>query len=83
MYITNATSFLLAWLRDPRAISAITPSGRRISALITQGIGTTTGPVMELGPGTGSFTYSLLALQLHFGFQVSLSSGSLMGASPA
>ncbi|MBB3384126.1 class I SAM-dependent methyltransferase (plasmid) [Rhizobium sp. WW22] len=60
MYITNATSFLLAWLRDPRAISAITPSGRRISALITQGIGTTTGPVMELGPGTGSFTYSLL-----------------------
>ncbi|NLS16644.1 methyltransferase domain-containing protein [Rhizobium sp. P40RR-XXII] len=60
MYITDAASFLLAWLRNPRAISAVTPSGPRVSALMTQGIGATTGPVMELGPGTGSFTYSLL-----------------------
>ena len=60
MHITDAASFFLAWLRNPRAISAVTPSGSRVSALMTQGIGPATGPVMELGPGTGAFTYSLL-----------------------
>ncbi|OJY77653.1 MULTISPECIES: methyltransferase domain-containing protein [unclassified Rhizobium] len=60
MLITDAASFFLAWLRNPRTISAVTPSGSRVSALMTQGIGPATGPVMELGPGTGVFTYSLL-----------------------
>lgn len=60
MHIADAASFFLAWLRNPRAISAVAPSGSRVSALMTQGIGPATGPVMELGPGTGAFTYSLL-----------------------
>lgn len=60
MLLTEAASFFLAWLRNPRAISAVVPSGSRVSALMTQGIGPATGPVMELGPGTGAFTYSLL-----------------------
>lgn len=60
MLLTDAASFFLAWLRNPRAISAVAPSGSRVSALMTQGIGPATGAVMELGPGTGAFTYSLL-----------------------
>lgn len=60
MLFTDAAAFFLAWLRNPRAIAAVTPSGPRVSALMTQGIGPATGPVMELGPGTGAFTCSLL-----------------------
>ncbi|HTG37657.1 SAM-dependent methyltransferase [Sphingomonas sp.] len=52
--------FALAWLRDPAATAAIAPSGRRLAALITRAIDAQTGPVAELGPGTGPFTRALI-----------------------
>jgi phospholipid N-methyltransferase len=38
----------------------ITPSGRALSELVTSEISSATGPVIELGPGTGVFTRALL-----------------------
>ncbi|NZD50000.1 class I SAM-dependent methyltransferase [Rhizobium leguminosarum] len=52
--------FLLAWLRAPLRIASITPSGPHLAGLMTKEISTLTGPVLELGPGTGVFTAALL-----------------------
>ncbi|TBY13765.1 class I SAM-dependent methyltransferase [Rhizobium laguerreae] len=52
--------FLLAWLRAPLRIASITPSGPRLAGLMTKEISPLTGPVLELGPGTGVFTAALL-----------------------
>jgi phospholipid N-methyltransferase len=52
--------FLLAWLRAPLRIASITPSSPRLAGLMTQEISAATGPVLELGPGTGVFTAALL-----------------------
>ena len=60
MSLADIPPFFLAWLRNPRSIAAVTPSGARVADLMTQDINAATGPVLELGPGTGSFTYSLL-----------------------
>jgi len=57
----DAARFLRAWLADPLAIAAVAPSGRTLARLMTAGIGPETGPVIELGPGTGVFTQALLA----------------------
>jgi phosphatidylethanolamine/phosphatidyl-N-methylethanolamine N-methyltransferase len=53
-------SFFLAWMSAPRRVGAIAPSGAALADLITREIGPSTGPVLELGPGTGAFTYKLL-----------------------
>jgi len=53
--------FLRAWLRNPRAVGAMAPSGRALAQAITRHVGATTGPVLELGCGTGVFTRALLA----------------------
>ncbi|MBB5699187.1 class I SAM-dependent methyltransferase [Sphingomonas yantingensis] len=50
--------FLARWLRNPRAIASITPSGSALAALITREIDR--GPVLELGSGTGAFVPALL-----------------------
>jgi phospholipid N-methyltransferase len=44
----------------PRRVGAIAPSGAALADLITREISPSTGPVLELGPGTGAFTYKLL-----------------------
>ncbi|MEM7779078.1 MAG: methyltransferase domain-containing protein [Pseudomonadota bacterium] len=49
------------WLRSPKQVGAITPSSRRLARAITDGISGRTGPVIELGPGTGVITRALLA----------------------
>lgn len=54
-------SFLRAWLADPRRVAAITPSGTALAKLVTCEISPATGPVLELGAGTGVFTRALLA----------------------
>ncbi len=56
----DGATFFRAWLSDPFAIGAIAPSGTALAALITSRIGPDTGPVIELGPGTGVFTRALL-----------------------
>lgn len=52
--------FFFAWLRNPLRVASITPSSTTLASLVTREISADTGPVMELGPGTGPFTYALL-----------------------
>lgn len=52
--------FFTAWLGNPRSVAAIAPSSKALAQLITRDIDARTGPVLELGPGTGVFTQSLL-----------------------
>ena len=49
----DALSFLLAWAAAPFRIGSVTPSSSSLAALMTRDIGPETGPVLELGPGTG------------------------------
>lgn len=53
-------SFFLAWMSAPGRVGAIAPSGEALANLITSEITQATGPIIELGPGTGAFTYKLL-----------------------
>jgi phospholipid N-methyltransferase len=53
--------FVRAWARAPKLVGAVLPSGDALARLITSEIGPDTGPVIELGPGTGVFTRALLA----------------------
>jgi phosphatidylethanolamine/phosphatidyl-N-methylethanolamine N-methyltransferase len=53
-------SFFRALMADPYRVGAITPSGPALAELITREISASTGPVIELGPGTGVFTSALL-----------------------
>jgi phosphatidylethanolamine/phosphatidyl-N-methylethanolamine N-methyltransferase len=52
--------FMRQLVRNPRTISAMAPSSRRLAAAITAGIGPETGQVAEFGPGTGVFTRAIL-----------------------
>jgi len=60
MAISDALLFLGAWILDPLRVAAIAPSGRALAELITREISDETGPVLELGPGTGTFTRAVL-----------------------
>lgn len=53
-------SFFLSWLSSPRRVGAIAPSSEMLAELITKEITPSSGPVIELGPGTGVFTYKLI-----------------------
>lgn len=61
MQTGDTALFLRAWLADPLSIAAVAPSGPTLARLMTAGIGPETGPVIELGPGTGVFTRALLS----------------------
>jgi len=61
MSLNDTLGFLRAWLRDPRSIGAVTPSGPALARLMTMHISSLDGPVIELGPGTGALTRALLA----------------------
>ncbi|SDR60008.1 Phospholipid N-methyltransferase [Rhizobiales bacterium GAS191] len=60
MPASDILPFFRAWVRDPLRVAAVAPSGATVAALMTKEITAETGPVMELGPGTGPFTYALL-----------------------
>ncbi|WP_166295171.1 class I SAM-dependent methyltransferase [Bradyrhizobium sp. 2S1] len=53
-------SFFTAWMAAPGRVGAIAPSCAALAELITRDISANTGPILELGPGTGAFTYQLL-----------------------
>ncbi|WP_328824607.1 class I SAM-dependent methyltransferase [Mesorhizobium neociceri] len=53
--------FLRAWMANPLRVAAMAPSGTALASLMTSEIDASTGVVIELGPGTGSFTRALLA----------------------
>ena len=56
----DALSFLLAWVAAPLRVASVTPSSASLAALMTRDIGADTGPVLELGPGTGPITEALV-----------------------
>ena len=56
----HAISFFLSWMVSPRRVGAIAPSGQALATLMTKDIDPESGPVIELGPGTGAFTYKLM-----------------------
>ena len=56
---SDAARFLVEWSRHPYDIAAIAPSGPALASLITCEIDGASGPVLELGPGTGVFTRAL------------------------
>jgi phospholipid N-methyltransferase len=53
--------FLRAWVADPARVGAIAPSSAVLAGLITSEISAASGPIIELGPGTGVFTHAVLA----------------------
>src|SRR5436305_9623136 len=54
--------FIRSWFEKPLAIGAVTPSGRVLARTMAGYIDPArTGPVIELGPGTGPVTEALLA----------------------
>lgn len=59
--VKERLSFLVQYLRNPKEVGALLPSGSAISSLMTREINATNAPVLELGPGTGSFTRAILA----------------------
>lgn len=52
--------FFRSWMAAPLRVAAVAPSGNALAKIMTQDIGSGTGQVIELGPGTGAFTAKLL-----------------------
>jgi len=57
---SSAWSFFRMWLKHPRRVAAVAPSGQSLAVAMTASIAPTSAPVIELGPGTGVFTRALL-----------------------
>ncbi len=58
---SDSALFLRQLIRNPRQISAISPSSPWLARAMTAGITPHTGPVVEFGPGTGRLTAAILA----------------------
>lgn len=58
---TDHLRFARSWAADPLRVAAIAPSSRSLARLITRDIAPISGPILELGPGTGVFTAALIA----------------------
>lgn len=52
--------FFMQYLRNPKQVGAIAPSSAALAAAITRDISPADAPVIELGPGTGTVTRSIL-----------------------
>jgi phosphatidylethanolamine/phosphatidyl-N-methylethanolamine N-methyltransferase len=61
MTTRDALSFFCAWVSNPSQVGAVAPSGAALAELMSSEITAASGPVVELGPGTGVFTRALLA----------------------
>lgn len=48
------------WLRNPRAVGAVMPSGQQLASAMASQVIPAAGPVVELGGGTGAITAALL-----------------------
>lgn len=59
-YAADYGRFFLSWLSNPLRVAAVAPSGKALAKLMTCEITDSTGPILELGPGTGVFTRALL-----------------------
>jgi phosphatidylethanolamine/phosphatidyl-N-methylethanolamine N-methyltransferase len=58
---SESSVFLRQLIRNPREVSAISPSSPWLARAMTAGIKPHTGPVVEFGPGTGRLTAAILA----------------------
>lgn len=58
----DGVKFLSSWLKNPKNVGAVAPSGpvlsRTMAAIVEPAL---EGPIVELGPGTGPVTAALLA----------------------
>ncbi|MCA0919868.1 class I SAM-dependent methyltransferase [Pseudooceanicola nanhaiensis] len=52
--------FLGEMMRRPKEVSAIAPSSQAVARMMTAGVEQVSGPIVEIGPGTGSFTRAIL-----------------------
>ncbi|MCK3778121.1 phospholipid methyltransferase [Ensifer sesbaniae] len=59
--LSDLVRFFRAWLSDPLRVAAVIPSGMALADVMTREISAATGPVIELGAGTGVFTRALIA----------------------
>lgn len=57
---SDFTVFLSEMMRNPREVSAIAPSSAAVARRMTEGVENVEGPIVEIGPGTGSFTRAIL-----------------------
>lgn len=57
---SDLSVFLGEFLRHPGEVVAILPSSPAVARRMTEGLAGITGPVVEIGPGTGSFTRAIL-----------------------
>jgi phosphatidylethanolamine/phosphatidyl-N-methylethanolamine N-methyltransferase len=60
--LDDEVRFIRSWLEKPLATGAVMPSGRVLARTMASYVDAqTTGPVIELGPGTGPVTEALVA----------------------
>ena len=59
--LDDEVRFLRSWIEKPLHMGAVMPSGRVLARTMAQYVDTkSTGPVVELGPGTGAITNALI-----------------------
>jgi phosphatidylethanolamine/phosphatidyl-N-methylethanolamine N-methyltransferase len=56
----DAWTFFRQWLRNPRAMAALSPSSRQLARLMIEQLPENARRIVELGGGTGVFTQALL-----------------------
>ena len=60
--LDDEVRFLRSWIEKPLHMGAVMPSGKVLARTMAQYVDVeSTGPVVELGPGTGAITTALLA----------------------
>ncbi|HEY8335919.1 MAG TPA: rRNA adenine N-6-methyltransferase family protein [Tardiphaga sp.] len=60
--LDDEVRFLRSWIEKPLRMGAVMPSGKVLARTMAQYVDeNSTGPVIELGPGTGAITTALLA----------------------
>ena len=59
--LEDEVRFIRSWLEKPLAIGAVTPSGRVLARTMARYVDPqSSGPIIELGPGTGPVTQALV-----------------------
>ena len=60
--LDDEVRFIRSWIERPLSIGAVTPSGKMLARTMARYVDpNSTGPVVELGPGTGPVTEALVA----------------------
>lgn len=59
--LADEARFFRSWLDNPMIAGAVSPSGRFLARMMARYVDPLeTGPIIELGPGTGAITEALL-----------------------